>query len=87
MREAFIAGPGKKIISADYSQIELRIMAHLSGDKGFTEAFKKNMIITRMMMISKANRIIFRLCFAALCLLLILLFAIIPSFSFPVPYQ
>ncbi len=41
MREAFIAGPGKKIISADYSQIELRIMAHLSGDKGFTEAFKK----------------------------------------------
>ena len=46
-----------------------------------------NMIITRMMMISKANRIIFRLCFAALCLLLILLFAIIPSFSFPVPYQ
>lgn len=47
MREAFIAGPGKKIISADYSQIELRIMAHLSGDKGFTEAFKKNQDIHR----------------------------------------
>lgn len=47
VREAFIAGPGKKIISADYSQIELRIMAHLSGDKGFTEAFKKNQDIHR----------------------------------------
>ncbi len=47
VREAFIAAPGNKIISADYSQIELRIMAHLSGDKGFTEAFKKNQDIHR----------------------------------------
>ncbi len=39
IREAFIAPPGSQIISADYSQIELRIMAHLSGDEGFLKAF------------------------------------------------
>ena len=39
IREAFVAPPGSKIVSADYSQIELRIMAHLSGDKGLRHAF------------------------------------------------
>src|SRR5688572_12347476 len=41
IREAFIAPPGSKIVSAYYSQIELRIMAHLSGDKGLVEAFAR----------------------------------------------
>jgi DNA polymerase-1 len=39
IRQAFVAPPGSKIVSADYSQIELRIMAHLSGDKGLLDAF------------------------------------------------
>ena len=39
IRQAFVAPPGKKLIAADYSQIELRIMAHLSGDEGLQGAF------------------------------------------------
>lgn len=39
VRQAFIAPEGYKVVAADYSQIELRIMAHLSGDKGLLDAF------------------------------------------------
>ena len=41
MRKIFRAGEGKKFLICDYSQIELRITAHLSGDKNMIEAFKK----------------------------------------------
>jgi DNA polymerase-1 len=40
IREAFVAPPGSHIVSADYSQIELRIMAHLSGDESLLRAFR-----------------------------------------------
>ena len=39
IREAFVAAPGNVIVSADYSQIELRIMAHISGDASLLKAF------------------------------------------------
>ncbi len=39
IREAFVPAKGFKLVAADYSQIELRIMAHLSGDEGLTRAF------------------------------------------------
>jgi DNA polymerase-1 len=41
IRAAFIASPGSRIVSADYSQIELRIMAHLSNDERLLDAFAK----------------------------------------------
>lgn len=41
IRQAFVAAPGYRLLAADYSQIELRIMAHLSGDQGLTGAFAK----------------------------------------------
>jgi len=41
IREAFVAPPGSRVMSADYSQVELRIMAHLSGDKSLVEAFSR----------------------------------------------
>ena len=47
IRQAFVAGEGKKIVAIDYSQIELRIMAHLSGDKALLDAFAHNQDIHR----------------------------------------
>ncbi|BBB15056.1 DNA polymerase I [Candidatus Rickettsiella viridis] len=45
IRQAFIAAPGYRIISADYSQIELRIIAHFSQDKGLLDAFAQGLDI------------------------------------------
>ena len=47
VREAFIAAPGHVIASADYSQIELRIMAHLSGDESLLRAFHEGRDVHR----------------------------------------
>lgn len=41
VRAAFVARPGGSIVSADYSQIELRVMAHVSGDKNLRQAFER----------------------------------------------
>lgn len=47
VREAFVAPPGHVIVSADYSQIELRIMAHISEDPGLLRAFTEGMDVHR----------------------------------------
>jgi DNA polymerase-1 len=47
IREAFVAPPGNLIVSADYSQIELRIMAHLSRDESLLRAFHEGMDVHR----------------------------------------
>ena len=45
IREAFVAPKGRVILAADYSQIELRLMAHFSGDERLIDAFKNNLDI------------------------------------------
>ncbi|PKM91055.1 DNA polymerase I [Candidatus Falkowbacteria bacterium HGW-Falkowbacteria-1] len=47
IRQAFVSPAGSKLLSIDYSQIELRVMAHLSGDKKLIEAFKNDQDIHR----------------------------------------
>jgi DNA polymerase-1 len=47
IRQAFVAPANNVVLAADYSQIELRIMAHLSGDTGLTQAFAENQDIHR----------------------------------------
>jgi len=47
IRQAFVAPSGRRIVAADYSQIELRIMAHLSGDDGLMSAFAEDLDIHR----------------------------------------
>jgi len=47
IREAFVAPTGKRILALDYSQIELRIMAHLSGDESLIRAFEQGLDVHR----------------------------------------
>ncbi|NYZ61158.1 DNA polymerase I [Luteimonas deserti] len=47
IRRAFVAPPGRKLVACDYSQIELRIMAHLSGDAGLIGAFESGVDVHR----------------------------------------
>lgn len=41
IRDAFVAAPGNRLIAADYSQVELRVLAHISGDDGLRNAFQE----------------------------------------------
>ncbi|MBC7467011.1 MAG: DNA polymerase I [Bdellovibrio sp.] len=45
VRKSFIAAPGKKLLSVDYSQIELRVLAHISEDPGLIKAFQEDLDI------------------------------------------
>lgn len=47
IREAFVAPPGRRLVAIDYSQIELRILAHLSGDPGLRSAFVEDVDVHR----------------------------------------
>ncbi len=47
IREAFVAAPGKLLVSADYAQIELVVLAHLSGDEGLARAFREGVDVHR----------------------------------------
>jgi DNA polymerase I len=47
IREAFVAPPGRRLVAIDYSQIELRILAHLSGDPGLRSAFVDDVDVHR----------------------------------------
>ena len=47
IRQAFVAAPGYRLLAADYSQIELRIMAHLAKDEGLLHAFRHNLDVHR----------------------------------------
>ncbi|EPN18886.1 DNA polymerase I, partial [Pseudomonas syringae pv. actinidiae ICMP 18804] len=47
IRQAFVAPKGYKLLAADYSQIELRIMAHLAKDEGLLHAFRNDLDVHR----------------------------------------
>ncbi len=47
IRRSFVAGPGARLISLDYSQVELRIMAHISGDERLIEYFRRGVDVHR----------------------------------------
>src|SRR5690606_15146099 len=47
IRHAFVSAPGKTFVSADYSQIELVVLAHFAGDEGLTQAFAQGVDVHR----------------------------------------